>query len=440
MEEGSVKVREAIESVLTEIDPVRLHYLEGCVSCGLCGPHCPFYYADVKYEPVNKAEEMRFIYRKEMTLAGKLLGTLVGAKLPKTEEDLKRIREMAYRCTNCRYCYQTCPMGIYSGELIMMLRQILDKTGMTPACLTVLKDIEVSGDMSKTGLINAWNEVLDRAKESIGKELPLDKQAELVYLPWLIEAILTPEVIVDTIVLLDKLGLDWSMPSKPLAIEPALGTIMGDTEARKIVFRRIVDYVKSVGGKKALLSHGGTPYMDLRFELPFVLGERAPFKVIHVVELLHDMYSGGKIQLKQDGVKVTWHDPCKMARGGGLIEEPRALVRATSKHYRDLPKGIGMYSYCCGGGTGLSLMAEEGREILRSLLGGSVPDTEFCEELEKDHLVAVKNKIEEIEESGAELVVTGCSTCIHTINKGAEKFGKEFRAVHIVTYLKDYLT
>ncbi len=433
-----MSVQEAIRSVLREVDPVRLHYLEGCVSCGLCGPHCPFYYADVKYEPVNKAEEMRFIYRKEMTFAGKILGELVGAKLPRDKEDLERIREMAYRCTNCRYCYQTCPLGIYSGELIMMLRQIIDRVGMTPSCLTVLKDVEVSGNFPN-GLISAWNEALKRAQEAIGGELPLDRPADLIYLPWLIEAILTPEVIVDTVKLLDKLNLNWSMPSKPLAIEPALGTIMGDKKARKVVFKRIVDYVKSHKGKAALLSHGGTPYMDLRFELPFVLGERAPFKVIHVVELLHEMYSEGKLNLKQDGVKVTWHDPCKMARGGGLIEEPRHLIKATSKQYRDLPKGIGMYSHCCGGGTGISLMAEEGRRMLRELLGELISSAKFCEELEKDHLVAVKNKVDEIEESGAELVVTGCSTCIHTINKGAKKFGKEFKAVHIVSYLQDYL-
>lgn len=437
-------MEEAIDLVLADLDSVTLHFLEACVSCGLCVPHCPYTVAGHMYEPVNKAEEVRHVYRGKMTIAGKVLGPLVGAKYPRDGKDLDRMVDMAYRCVNCRYCYQTCPFGIYSGKLVITLRRILDKVGRTPSTLKFLQSTEASGKVLMSDRVrDRWESLLDEAREAIGKDLPLDKEgAEIVYLPWLVEVMLTPEVIVSTVRILDKVGADWTMPSEPLGFEPPMGVIVGDRESQRKVFRRINSYMARIGGKKALISHGGTPYMELRFEMPFVINERPEYEVIHITEYLDYLYRSGKVRIrKENGGKVTWHDPCKLARGSGIVEQPRRLVKAAASSYEDLPRGIGMYSHCCGGGTGIFLATPEGRKLVEEFTGERVEQADwegrFSSTLEEDYRKAIKQKIDEISEINADKVVTGCSTCIYSISKGAEIYGKDFQTVHIAQYLVD---
>ncbi len=437
-------IEKAIDTVLSDLDSVTLHFLESCVSCGICAPFCPYTIAGPIYEPADKAEEMRYIYRKKMTIAGKVLGPLVGAKYPKDEKDLDRMINMAYRCVNCRYCYQTCAFGIYSGKLVIMLRRILDKVGRTPSTLKYLQSIELSDSVLINDKVREkWDGILKEAKEAIGKDLPLDKQgAEIVYLPWLVEALLTPEVIVSTIKILDMVGENWTMPSEPLGFEPPMGVIVGDRESERKVFRRINSYIAKVGGKKALISHGGTPYMEMRFEMPFVMNEKPSYDVIHVTEYLSDLYEKGKIRIRrEENGKVTWHDPCKLARGSGVVEQPRILIKASTSNYEDLPRGTGMYSHCCGGGTGIALITCDGRKLVEEFTGEKIKPAEweerFCPPLEEDYKKAIKQKVDEISEINANIVVTGCSTCIYNINKGATLYDRDFQAVHIVQYLLD---
>ncbi len=438
-------MEEAINSVFTDLDSVVLHFLESCVSCGICAPFCPYTIAGPIYEPADKAEEMRYIYRKKMTVAGKILGPLVGAKYPKDEKDLDRMVNMAYRCVNCRYCYQTCAFGIYSGKLVIMLRRILDKVGRTPSILKFLQSVELSDSVLINDKVRRkWNSILEETKKAIGKDLPLDKEgSDVVYLPWLIEVMLTPGVIVDTIRILDMVKENWTMPSEPLGFEPPMGVIVGDRESEKKIFRRINSYMAKIGGKKALMSHGGTPYMEMRFEMPFVMRERPPYEVLHITEYLADLYEKGKIKIRKQGgnEKVTWHDPCKLARGSGVIKQPRILVKAAAPNYEDLPRGTGMYSHCCGGGTGIALITCDGKKLVEEFIGEKIRPAKweevFCPSLDEDYKKAIKQKIDEISEINADIVVTGCSTCIYNINKGAALYGKNFQATHIVQYLLD---
>ncbi len=438
-----VEIEGIVDDVLRDLDPVTLHFLESCVSCGLCRPYCPYTVAGVRYEPVNKAEEMRKIYRARMTVAGKVLGGLVGASLPE-EGDYDRLFDMAYRCVNCRYCYQVCPLGIYSGKLVIMLRRVLDKVGRTPTSLKYLQGIELSESVLSTERARErWEEILGEARSAVGGDLPLDREgARVVYLPWLVEAVLTPDVIVSTVKLLDMVGESWTMPSEPLGFEPPMGVIVGDRDSERAIFERIDSYIGRIGGEMALLSHGGTPYMEMRFEMPFVVNRRPGYRVLHVVEYLEELVEGGKVRLSRspDGT-VTWHDPCKLARGSGLIEAPRRLIRAVTEDYRDLPKGMGMYSHCCGGGTGLVFATCDGRKLLEEFMGEKLGHEEWeerlCPPLEEDYEKAIKQKVDEIIEANAGVVVTGCPTCIYNINRGATMYGGDFQAVHIIQYLLD---
>ncbi len=433
------ELNSAVNETLSELNPVTLHYFESCVSCGLCTPHCPYIVAGPEYEPVNKAEELRKLWRKRVTAVGYVLGSIVNAGYPKNEDDLKRMTYMAYRCVNCGNCLNTCPFGIYSGELIKILRGFLSTLGRAPTILKRLNDIE-SGGISESGVImDLWNSIIEKVRGGIGKELPLDKEgAEVLYLPTVLEAILTPETIISTSRILDALGIDWTFPSKPLGFEFGIGSYIGDRESERKTLERVHSYVKGIGARKVLLSHGGTSYEEMRFHMPSLIGEKVNYEIVHVAEYLYDLYRARKFRIGAGEVKVAWHDPCKL-RNSGVKREPREILKASSKGYRELPKSQGVFSRCCGGGFGIALLSEDLKELKR-LLGLTEVDgweADFIRDLMKDYEMVMREKSKEVIQSGAEVVVTGCPTCIFSLNKGSELTGGAFRAVHISHYLVD---
>ncbi len=435
-------VKEAAKSVVGHIDPVMMHYIENCVSCAACETACPYYAVGEEYGPVNKAENLRKLVRSEVAILPRIFPWLFHSHVPKDAEELNKWAEMAYRCTNCGLCYVTCPFGIHSGEMIKLVRGFLTKTGRVPTVLKAMIDMEVSGTYSGIkGFMDLWQSVLKEAEKAIGKELPLDKKgAEYVYLPSLAEAMITPEAIVSSIKILDKLGLNWTMPSDPMSIRAPVGALAGDGEAAAAVVKRIYNYLKEIGPRYVVMSDGGYPYTTYRFDLPRIVGEKPPFKVVHFVELILELVEAGKAKIIQGDEEVTWHSPCKMGRFAGLIEEPAKLLSMASKNFRKL-ESHGLFSRCCGGGNSIACIVLPTMQFLGKLTGTTmqVSDEEmnFLKKLEHDMYIASKGKIDEIRKSKAKIVASACVGCIHTIRLSSRVHGLDVSVVNIVEVLAD---
>ena len=57
-------------------------YMDTCVKCGTCATVCPVYFgkSEKRYNPAERTDLIRRIYRKHATTSGKLLGKLAGAE------------------------------------------------------------------------------------------------------------------------------------------------------------------------------------------------------------------------------------------------------------------------------------------------------------------------------------------------------------------------
>ncbi len=97
-------------------------------------------------------------------------------------------------------------------------------------------------------------------------------------------------------------------------------------------------------------------------------------------------------------MKVTYHDPCQLARYLGLVEEPRQTLRAI--------KGIelveadwtkGEWATCCGGGGGFEAVFPELSQIL------------------------AMNRARELVETGAQIIATHCPGCIMQLKTGLKE-------------------
>jgi Fe-S oxidoreductase len=120
------------------------------------------------------------------------------------------------------------------------------------------------------------------------------------------------------------------------------------------------------------------------------MGKRAP-PVYNFMEYTLDCLRRGKITLNPDIVteRVTYHDPCNIARSGWIVDQPREILRSFVPDFVDMvPKGE--ENYCCGGGGGL-VSIDEIHDYRMEIAG--------------------KVKAEQIERTGAEIVIAPCANC-----------------------------
>jgi len=108
----------------------------------------------------------------------------------------------------------------------------------------------------------------------------------------------------------------------------------------------------------------------------------------------------------QPGEKViaTYHDPCHAVRGQGLVREPREILRSLPGiEYRELPEA----DWCCGG-------------------AGSYAAYHYDLSLQ-----VLDRKLDNLERTGANLLVTSCPACIMHLSFGIHRRGLPIRVCHI---------
>lgn len=118
----------------------------------------------------------------------------------------------------------------------------------------------------------------------------------------------------------------------------------------------------------------------------------------------------GRLNKANSGVKVTYHDSCHMKRGLNIYEEPRQLLEAAGGYdfveMKDCDK-------CCG---------------MAGAFG--VKYTELS-------MPILKQKIQNIKDSGAEVIAVGCPACMMQIQGGLDKQLPSVKIKHVAEILAE---
>lgn len=362
-------------------------FMDICVRCGACADKCHFFIggADPKNMPVLRAELLRSVYRKEYTLAGKIMGKISGAR-ELTIDVLKEWWYYFFQCTECRRCSVFCPYGIDTAEITIIGRELLNLIGLNTEWISA-----PVANCYRTGnhlgiQPHAYKDMIDFFVEDIeditGVNVAPDmnrKGAEILFITPSGDVFADPGTYtcMGYLILfhyLKGLGLDitWStyaseggnfgsftshemakrLNAKMYAEAKRLGVkwILGGECGH--MWRVIHQYMDSFNGPADFLEEPVSPITGTKFE------NAKSTKMVHIIEFTADLMKHNKLNLdksRNDIIVATFHDSCNPSRGMGLLDEPRYVIKNVCNNFYEMPENtIREQTFCCGSGSGLN--------------------------------------------------------------------------------------
>jgi Fe-S oxidoreductase len=349
------RVKNAREVYVSNLDGAMAIDLESCIHCGMCAEACHFYIAtgDAKYTPIRKLDLLKRVYRRELSPM-RWLHRLYTRDI--TADDLRDFEELVYdSCTECGRCSMICPMGIHIAGMVNVNRQALSSAGIGPAELRAL-DMEQCMNNSLFGVgKDQFLEAVENLRQQ-GMEVPLDKeQAEVMVTTSVLDISTTTDALVATIKIMNHTGRDWTFRSDGYECAN-FGMLLGDETTQAAASKRLIDAAIACKAKVVITAECGHSYTALRWDAANFYGKPLPFEVMAISEFLGKELEAGRLKLKQmDSKVVAWHDPCKVGRIGGSLDEPRNVIKALGLELHET-ESHGATNLCCGGGAGVFLI------------------------------------------------------------------------------------
>ena len=366
--------------------------------CSLCSASCQLY--DVTREdrdiPCNRSELLLKIYRRYFTTSGALRARFLGGGFTLTDEYIDQMAEEYYRCTACRRCKLNCPMAIDHGLITHLARWLLAEVGVIPKALVVATREQLEGVGNTSGIPPlAMKDTAEFLEEELQDEygvdvkLPVDVEgAEYVFFPAVSDYLLEPETLMGNAAVMAVTEGSWTIGTGNFdGIN--YGLFYSDRMMERIVQNEVAE-VKRLKGKKILIGECGHATRSAWF-VPTFCGPDAP-EVVNFLQYTHAEFKKGRIPIKKDALikeRVTYHDPCNIARSGKITEEPREILQAICEDFVEMTPNR-MQNYCCGGGGG-TVSIDEIREFRTKQMG--------------------KRKADQIRATGATYLVAPCANC-----------------------------
>ncbi len=366
-------------------------YMDICVRCGACADKCHFFIGsgDPKNMPVLRAELLRAVYRRDFTLAGKVLGKIGGGR-ELTLDVLKEWFYYFFQCTECRRCSVFCPYGIDTAEITMMARELLNLVGLGIDWITtpVANSFRTGNHLGiqPHGFKDSVDFAVDDLKDLTGiqVEAPVNKKgAEILFIVPSADYFGDPHYygFLGYLALFHEIGLDYTFSTycseggnfglfhsaemmkrlnakmyteaKRLGVKWILGAECGH------MWRVVHQYMNTLNGPADFLEEPVSPITKTKFE------NARGTKMVHLCEFTADLIKNNKVKFdksRNDHWKVTFHDSCNVARAMGMIEEPRYIINSVCNNFFEMPENtIREQTFCCGSGSGLG--TEENLEM-----------------------------------------------------------------------------
>ncbi len=376
-------------------------YLESCIHCGNCAAACHFYLSthDPKYTPIWKLEPFKQAYKREAGPFAWLYRTF-NLKPAVTVAELEEWQALIYdACTMCGRCTMACPMGIDITSLVGLARHAMFEAGLVPHELWAVAERAAREGSPLGATPKVLKERLEWLADDYDVEMRVDEhEAEVLVTFSSIEIMKYPASLVATARVLNHAGYSWTVSSAGYEATN-FGMLSGNVEWQRQMTMKLIDAAMTCGAKIVVLPECGHAYTALRWQGANLLGRPLPFRVLHISEFLAENIANGRIRVSKLRKSITFHDPCQVSRCGGATSAPRAVLNALGVDLRETGDSGGL-NFCCGGGGGV--IANRRADDLRYKAFGI--------------------KMQQMDATGADLLLTSCSNCRQTFDDGSAHF------------------
>ena len=401
------------------VDAPVASFFSACVRCGLCAHACLFYTetGDPQYTPIHKLEPLRRMWQQEYTFWGRL-ASAVGLSKPVTDEELGEWERLVYdSCTLCGRCSMICPVGNDITYMLRKMREGMAAAGHAPEGLVgaTQRAVKIGSPMGVK--LPALQAQIRHVEEEIGMTIPVDVEGvDYMLLLSSMEIMNFPEFISAVAKIFDQAGVTWTISSEAFEATNS-GLQIGISEIAAELVQRVVDAADKLKVKNVISPECGHAYMAIRWEGPNLIGKPFNFRVVHILEVLDELREQGRLKLSsKETQRLTYHDPCQIARRGGVVEQPRRLLDMLAEDFAEMPES-GTMNWCCGA-------------------GGGVSSNERADEL---RLTAFKRKKAQLEAVKPDAVVSACSNCRIQMEDGFEEYGMEIPVISLTETIAEHL-
>jgi Fe-S oxidoreductase len=393
------------------------HFSRVTAKCSRCTAKCQIYQAtgDEQDLPCKRSELLLSVYRRHFTVGGAMRARLLGDP-GLTDEKIQEMAESFYNCTACRRCHFECPMGIDHALMTHLARYILSEIGIAPRALVVSVREQLTGTSGNTSavpvpaLLDTLEFLSEELKEGIGVDVPfpVDQEgAEYLFLPAVSDYLMEAETLMGNAAVFRATGDSWTIGTG--YFDGINYGLFYNDQILEHVIQKIKVEADRLKIKKLLMGECGHASRVAKFFYPTFSGEKAARPVINIMEYTHKAWKEGRLKLQPNAFteRVTYHDPCNIARPGWILEQPRELLRAFCSDFVEMTPNR-RDAICCGGGSG-TVSIDEIRPY-RTAVGG-------------------KAKAEQIKATGAKYCVAPCANCKKQLRELMEDQGIDCQIV-----------
>jgi glycolate oxidase iron-sulfur subunit len=407
---------------------------EKCVRCGICQSVCPVF-AEIQREAA--------VARGKVSLIRKILSEEAGYS--------QKMSTYLLQCLGCGACSENCPNGVRADELILaaralmvekkglslpkllILRKILNSVYLLPMLLKtgsllqglILKKIPKESGLhlrfslpylNKDRLIPsiATPFFLDRYPNEMGAE---DTQKRIGLFSGCSINYLFPSIGESTLRLLTRNHFSVILPKEQTCCGlPAYGS--GDIETAKSLAQKNIKVFAHSDIDQIIVPCASCFYFLKEGYLKlFPSDEEVKSFCQKIVEpstfflgLVEPPPQGDHPLDSDKKFRVTFHDPCHLRRGMKIFQEPRRLLQSLpGVEFAEMKRP----DRCCGMGGSFNLIYYNlSKKILR-------------------------HKLDDIEATKADYVVTTCMGCMIQLQDGLHQRKMKTKAIHFVDLLDE---
>ncbi len=327
---------------------------DACTECGRCQDACPAYLSNTPLSP----KEYILSIGKSLHANGSTSGN---GTTPILVGDIIK-DAVLWACTTCGACVQECPVLIEHVDAIVDMRRYLIMEGRV--------DDELQDALANLGRYGNSFGKSARARSSWARRLKpkiKDARKEPVKYLWFVgdyasySSTLTDSTKL-TSRILQEAEVDFGILYEAENNSGNDARRVGEEGLFEQLVEQNIDVLEKCTYQKILTTDPHT-YNTLKHEYP--KNGYSSNGVIHYAELLDELFSAGKLKVKKKlNYRVTFHDPCYLARYNNIVEPPRRVIEHIGCQLVEMPRHKER-TFCCGAGGGRIWMEDDPQIVER---------------------------------------------------------------------------